>query len=160
MALLMQVLSGVSDTTVKGFYFRYWPVVDIRENAFNVAFGAKRTCHFALHMSANDPKRTWPNSIFKKFIARGMPVDCRSITLIDWSSSTLNYWLRRTNKKKHRPKPMGIIGGGYNANTRARGPFKTLIGFRKDRREAIFLFPDSSSRKWLYRTLLSFADCY
>jgi hypothetical protein len=27
-------------------------------SAFAVAIGVKRTCHFALHMSANDPKRT------------------------------------------------------------------------------------------------------
>jgi hypothetical protein len=29
------------------------------ESAFAVALGAKRTCPFALHMSANDPKRTF-----------------------------------------------------------------------------------------------------
>ena len=29
-----------------------------RESAFAVAIGGKRTCPFALHMSANDPKRT------------------------------------------------------------------------------------------------------
>ena len=41
--------------------FRYWPLADIRMNAFSVAFGVKRTCRFALHMSANDPKRTFVN---------------------------------------------------------------------------------------------------
>src|SRR5262245_2397960 len=91
----MSAFGGKADMTI-------WACLLLRS-----LLGVKRTLPLAAHMSASDPKRTWPNSIFKKFIARGMPVDCRSITLIDGSSSTLNYWLRRTNKKKRRPKPMG-----------------------------------------------------
>jgi len=38
---------------------RYWPKADMGLCAANVRFsGVKRTCRFALHMSAFDPKRT------------------------------------------------------------------------------------------------------
>ena len=55
-------------------------------------------------LKALDPNRPireadMPNSIFKKFVVRGMLVNCRSTTLIDWPSRTLNYRRRRTNSK-------------------------------------------------------------
>jgi hypothetical protein len=68
---------------------------------------------------------------FQKFIARGMPVDCRSIALIDWSSSNTQLLAAQNNKTSAKTDGQSVIGGGYNANTRARGPFKTLIGLRK-----------------------------
>jgi hypothetical protein len=37
---------------------RFWPLVDIRNAQSMSLLGIKRTCLFALHMSANDPKRT------------------------------------------------------------------------------------------------------
>ena len=37
---------------------RFWPLADIPYDAFDVAFGVKRTSACALHMSAFDPKRT------------------------------------------------------------------------------------------------------
>ena len=44
--------SAVSDV-------RFWHLADIGLCAAHVRFGVKRTCHFALHMSAFDPKRTF-----------------------------------------------------------------------------------------------------
>ena len=37
---------------------RFWPLVDIRNAQSLSLLGVKRTCRFALHMSAFDPKRT------------------------------------------------------------------------------------------------------
>ena len=36
---------------------RFLAIVACRESAFAVAIGVKRTCPFALHMSASEPKR-------------------------------------------------------------------------------------------------------
>jgi hypothetical protein len=42
-------------------YARCWPLADIQLVPVNVRFlGVKRTWLNALHMSANDPKRTFP----------------------------------------------------------------------------------------------------
>jgi len=51
-------------------------------------------------MSAFSGKADMAEFRFKKFAVRGMPVNCRSITLIDWPSRTLNYRRRRTNSKR------------------------------------------------------------
>jgi hypothetical protein len=37
---------------------RSWPIADMPKNAIDVAIGGKRSWVGALHMSANDPKRT------------------------------------------------------------------------------------------------------
>ena len=37
----------------------------------HVRYWGKRTCRFALHMSANDPKRTWPGLATAPFQCAG-----------------------------------------------------------------------------------------
>ena len=50
-----------------------------RMNAFSVAFGVKRTCRIALHMSAFDPKRTSDGRL--KFMPK-----------LNWLLSTVSKW--------------------------------------------------------------------
>src|SRR5262245_3494428 len=47
--------------------------------------GAKRTCLFALHMSAFDPKRTWPGSMLGPLsLCRAFAADSRGKWLIEY----------------------------------------------------------------------------
>ena len=64
---------------------RFWPKADISLRRTCPLLGVKRTCHFALQMSANDPKRTdrdrnhrWS---YRLMISNGIPPVGRKVTL-------------------------------------------------------------------------------